>query len=152
MCDDVLLDLRVEWPEEFWLSTNDDGKSQIYCRFCRSFWDNTCDPVVQTEVGAISRRIARLRNHACLERHVSAMKKNPQGRVPVQAGLRVRDLLSRWDSERWAMPGSSNNPSVAPSMADAEMNGEREESEIERQGDSPKRVRFSKELVTSVHF
>ena len=138
MCDDVLLDLRVEWPEEFWLSTNDDGKSQIYCRFCRSFWDNTCDPVVQTEVGAISSRIARLRNHACLERHVSAMKKNPQGRVPVQAGLNVRDLLSRWES--------SNNPSVAPSMADTEMNGEREESEFERQGDSPKRVRFSKEL------
>ena len=112
MCDDDFLDLRVGWPEEFWLSTNDDGKSQIYCRFCRSFWDNTCDPVVQTEVGAISRRIARLRNHACLERHVSAMKKNPQGRVPVQAGLNVRDLLSRWES--------SNNPSVAPSMADTE--------------------------------
>ena len=144
MCDDVLLDLRVEWPEEFWLSTNDDGKSQIYCRFCRSFWDNTCDPVVQTEVGAISRRIARLRNHACLERHVSAMKKNPQGRVPVQAGLNVRDLLSRWES--------SNNPSVAPSMADTEMNGEREESEFERQGDAPKRVRFSKELVADTFF
>ena len=139
MCDDDFLDLRVGWPEEFWLSTNDDGKSQIYCRFCRSFWDNTCDPVVQTEVGAISRRIARLRNHACLERHVSAMKKNPQGRVPVQAGLNVRDLLSRWG----VAP-----PSVAPSMAETEMNGDREESEFERQGDSPKRVRFSKELVT----
>ena len=139
LCDDANLDLRVEWPEEFWLSTNDDGKSQIYCRFCRSFWDNTCDPVVQTEVGAISGRIARLRNHACLERHVSAMKKNPQGRVPVQAGLNVRDLLSRWG----VAP-----PSVAPSMAETEMNGEREESEFERQGDSPKRVRFSKELVT----
>jgi len=136
MCDDDL-DLRVGWPEEFWLSTNDDGKSQIYCRFCRSFWDNTCDPVVQTEVGAISMRIARLRNHACLERHVSAMKKNPEGRVPVQAGLNVRDLLSRWG----VAP-----PSVAPSMAETEMNGEREESEFERQGDSPKRVRFSKEL------
>ena len=139
LCDDANLDLRVEWPEEFWLSTNDDGKSQIYCRFCRSFWDNTCDPVVQTKVGAISMRIARLRNHACLERHVSAMKKNPQGRVPVQAGLNVRDLLSRWG----VAP-----PSVAPSMAETEMNGEREESEFERQGDSPKRVRFSKELVT----